>query len=123
MIEGVFVFIFLIFKGTQFPPPNPDLHMEFRFIESNENYLYYSRKGESGFCERKASYVYDGEFITQKTTWLNEKNAEWCSSDPDMQLGRETKSKFKVKDNFLYLNLDLSDDEITLVWEKKVVEP
>lgn len=115
-LSGLFLFSYLIFRGAEFPKPNPDLNMWFEFESKGINTLHYTRANEKGFCERKANYEYDGKTLKQKIIWVHPENASWCSNDPDMQLGQETTSKMQVKDNKLFLDLNLAEDVLTLVW-------
>lgn len=115
-LSGLFLFSYLIFRGAEFPKPNPDLNMWFHFESSGINTLHYTRVNEKGFCERKAQYNYDGKNLKQKIIWIHPENASWCDSDPDMQLNRESVSQMTVKENKLFLDLALADEVLTLVW-------
>lgn len=117
-LSGFFLFSYLIFRGAEFPKPNPDLNMWFHFENQSVNTLHYTRANETGFCERKALYDYDGKTLRQKVIWVHPNNANWCTNDPDMQMDKETVSKMTSKENKLFLDLNLGEDVLTLVWIK-----
>lgn len=120
-ILGRWKFYKMIYHGQIMDPINPSLHLYFEFESNGENRLFYYRSGEDGSCERRAQYNYDenSERLYQKIFWLSSQNRSDCQSDPDMQMGRESWSTLRVKDNKeLYLEAPLGDDVLTLVWRR-----
>lgn len=115
---GTWLFHKYKYRGKELPAPNPDLQMFFSFLPDGTNQLMYYRTGQEGFCERKATFNWDGQVIRQKTYWVNEKNAIECSSDPDMQPGREANNRLYILDDQLNLEMPLSDDVITFIWKR-----
>lgn len=99
------------YDDKQYPNPNPDLELLFTFREDGVSRLYWHRKNETGFCERLADYRLDGEMLWQKNTWVNPANDHSCSSDPDMQPGRETTTPVRLSQNELAFVLELNGRE------------
>jgi hypothetical protein len=55
-----------------------------------------------------------------KVVWVNPKNHFTCSRDPDMQLGRVTRTPFRFVGGDLQLALPLGDDTLIYVWKRVV---
>ncbi|MDG0816325.1 hypothetical protein [Bdellovibrio svalbardensis] len=100
------------------PKPNPDLVMTLHFESPQINTLHYSRKHESGFCERKAQYEYDGKILKQTVVWVNPENSPSCSQDSDMLLGQVSTTPVRISNEALYMDLPLGEEELTYVWTK-----
>lgn len=78
------------FEGNHYPRPNPNLQVIFEFHQDGTHSLYWARKGELGFCERRGTFELNGDLLTMRSTWLNPANDPDCSKDSDMQPGRVT---------------------------------
>lgn len=117
-ILGTWLFVSLIYNGVIMDPPNPDLRITYEFRDDGTNHLHYHREGERGSCDRIALYEYNGKELFQQVTWVASHNADFCSQDPDMQLGSITKTAAQVMDGKFYLTLRLSDENVVFVFRK-----
>ncbi len=115
-IIGLWLFASIIYRETPAPRPNPDLMMTFKFSET-ENILHYYRNNQTGFCERTATYTYDGKNLHQTVTSVNEGNADFCAKDPDMQMGAVTDTPVTVVDGKIHMQLRLGEEDIIYIWE------
>jgi hypothetical protein len=116
---GIWMYSSLIYQGQPIPKPNPDLKMYYTFKSDQQNEIYYYRENENGFCRRTASYeVLDNTRLIQKVVEVDPDNADFCGQDPDMQLGTTTEVNFEIKNDKLYLELQLGEDTLVYVWEK-----
>lgn len=118
-IIGVWVFVAVIYHGELMPKPNPNLNIIFEFKEDQTNNLFYNRNDENGFCERNATYSFKDNSLVQKNYWVNPKNQMSCAQDADMQLDYESITKAVVNEQQLYLDLQLGDEVLTYIWQKK----
>lgn len=123
---GIWMFISIIFQGVEQPRPNPDLKLEFVFLNQSELRTHYSRLNESGFCESLSMYSIESsnmQFSQGKlhtlVKWINPENSSACSQDPDMHEGRVGISDFMFIDGHLHLKLPLGDNQITMVWDRQ----
>lgn len=115
---GLWIYSGLIFHGVPIEKPSPELVIYFQFTSQTENSLFYFRQEQRGFCERKADYTIKGNYLAQTVKSADEENADVCSSDPDMQIGRYSMTRFEIVNDQLYLYLSLGDDELIYVWSK-----
>ncbi|KYG65711.1 hypothetical protein AZI86_01140 [Bdellovibrio bacteriovorus] len=113
---GLWLFTSIIYHDTPAPRPNPDLMMTFKFSES-ESVLHYYRKNQPGFCERTATYTYDGQTLHQTITAVHEGNADFCDKDPDMQMGAVSETPVVLKDGKIHMQLKLGEEDITYIWD------
>ncbi|QDK46723.1 hypothetical protein DOM22_16960 [Bdellovibrio sp. ZAP7] len=116
---GLWIFSSLIYQGQEVPRPNPALQIEYEFSSDGTNSLRYHRDGEPGFCERRALYQFSEETLMQEVVWINPSNADWCTQDSDMQLGRKTRSHIWFKNGRLFLDIEMGDEIISYIWERK----
>lgn len=121
VLVGRWKFVGYIYEGLFQPPANPNLVLTFEFIADGTDILRWYRINEPGFCERKGSYSFDGSFLTDEVTWVNPGNAFECYRDPDMTLGKKEVTPLRRNANRLYMDLSLSDQTLTYVWEKDAV--
>jgi hypothetical protein len=115
---GLWMYSGLIFHGAPISKPSPELVIYFQFSSQTENSLFYFRQGQRGFCERTAQYTIKKNYLAQTVKSTNEENADVCSSDPDMQIGKFSMTRFEIVNDQLYLYLSLGDDELIYVWSK-----
>lgn len=101
-------------KGQDLPLPNPDLYLSWTFFKNGTERLYWDRGGTE-FCERFARFSIDSGFLIEKTFALNPKNAVDCAKDPDMQLGKETRTKIEASQEEVKLYFQLGDDELIYI--------
>lgn len=120
---GRWVYVGFIHDGKRFDRPNPDLMLFFSFNEEGIHQLYWSRRGEPGFCERRGPYHLENDELWQKVTWLNPKNDFSCGQDPDMQLNRETTNLVSLQDQELGIHMDLNGKEFIYLLQKVSIQP
>jgi hypothetical protein len=120
-IIGVWRFVGHIYHGAVVPPFNDKLVLTFQFFEDGTDILKWYRLDEDGFCERTATYQYDGQNLSQEVIAVNPKNTFECSKDTDMRIGTKSISPFYKKDNKMYLVLPLGDDTLTYIWEPSAI--
>jgi hypothetical protein len=114
-ITGIWQYDGFFFDGHRYPNPNPNLVLKFTFFPDLTSHLIWTRTGEPGFCERKAIYNVHDDFLYQKITWINPANNADCSKDTDMQMGRETDSRFAVEPDELHLFFELNGKEFIYI--------
>lgn len=114
-IWGSWILFEVIYKGVVQPPFNPNLILTFDFSEDGASRLFWTRKNDPAFCERKGQYTYQNGFLIDTITWVNPKNAIDCSQDPDMQLGKTTSTELRRVDENLHLYLFLGEDPLIYV--------
>jgi len=120
-LEGQWEFTSYLYNGIELPKPNPNLDILFEF-EFGISRLYWSRKNEVGFCERKAQYQYTENYISEIIVWVNPQNRSDCSRDPDMQLGRSSKTEYRIINERLYTRVLVGELDVWYIW-KKIKEP
>lgn len=122
-LEGKWYYVSTRYQGIEQPRPNPDLQLFFEFEPGGENagisklQWYYS--GQKGFCERKAQYQHDFSTIKEVVVWVNPENLPSCSHDPDMQLGKQAQTAFRISSGKLETDFNLGNSTITYIWEKQ----
>jgi hypothetical protein len=104
----------MVHQGQPIPLPNPDLNLRFTFSTGGIERLYWDRGG-SEFCERFAHYQLENSFLQQEVYAINPANAAECAKDPDMQMGKKTKTKMKLSGKELYLYFQLGEEELIYV--------
>jgi len=95
------------YDGHRYPNPNPDLELIFNFTEDGNSRLHWKRAGESGFCERLATYRLEDDRLLQTVTWVHPDNAPECAQDSDMQLGKETSTVVSISQEEMSFHFDL----------------
>lgn len=117
-LEGNWQFFKHIYQGKDHAPLNPHLVIQFEFLPDGTNRLFWTRRNEPGFCERRAYFEYDGEYIHQEVYWVNPENEMECGQDTDMQLGHKNTGKLIAVDGHLHLYTQLSGEDFIYVWRK-----
>ena len=117
-LPGTWQFTQLRQQGQLLAPPNPDLILLFRFDSAGNSDLFWSRKNQSGFCEHRGHYVAIDGKLTETVTWINPDNLPECSSDPDMQMGRETTNPYRLVDGKMEMDFNLGNDTLTYIWTR-----
>ncbi len=99
------------------PLPNPALQLQMIFLDSTQMKLRYSYLDESGFCESTSNYVYNSlkKNLHLEVVEVHPENAEFCQKDPDMQLGRKSKTPVALKEDRLHFQLGLGEEELTMI--------
>ncbi len=120
-IVGKWKYKYFIYDGQEYPPSNPDLDMRFEFTQDGVSILRWQVLGQTEFCERKALYAFHtADLIYQKNVWAHPGNHMSCGSDPDMQLGRESLTPFRVLGPNLELILQLNGKPYVYIFERLV---
>lgn len=115
---GIWLYASLIYQGQPIARPNPELKMYYTFESESINEIFYYRESEKGTCKRKAEYKIVDSEIQQTVISADPNNADICSQDTDMQVGKFSKTKFEVVGNKMYLHLPLGNESIIYVWDK-----
>lgn len=106
---GAWKYNHFIYDGVHYPPSNPNMELTFKFTKEGVSILKWSYKDDGSFCERGAIYqVSEDHWLYQKNVWVNQNNHMSCGSDPDMQLGRESRTHFSIQNHQLHLELELA---------------
>lgn len=114
-IWGQWKYIGFIYKGQFQPPLNPNLVLTFDFLKNGHSILRWSYLNESGFCERKGEYSYDGKNLTDKIFWVNPENSIECQKDPDMTKGRIQITPLRRINDQIHLDITLSDENLIYI--------
>jgi hypothetical protein len=118
-VEGHWFFYKKIYQKQEIPePPGATLRMHFEFSPAGESSLYWWHEGEGDYCRRTGKYAVDGGHIVDEVTWVDPRNSKHCGQDPDMQLGRRTRSSFYFHGPDLAIRFHLGDEPLDLVWKK-----
>lgn len=118
-IVGHWFYYEKIYRGQLMPePPESTLRLHFRFSATGESQLTWWHEGSPEFCERKGSYSVENNLLIDTVIWLNPANSHECSADPDMQLGRVTKTPISFEGPDLFLHLHIGDDPLIYVWKR-----
>ena len=117
-IVGSWKLIGFIYHNEFKPPLNPNLELFFIYRDDGTDTLYWSRIGESGFCERQGRFSITGNYINDENIWTNPKNNIDCGQDPDMQVGRKTCTAISYVEGSLRLNLGLAGEDFFYVFRK-----
>lgn len=118
-LEGHWFFYKKIYKKQEMPePPDATLRMHFEFSAAGESYLYWWHEGEGDLCRRKGKYTIEEGQIVDEVTWVDPENTRFCGEDPDMQLGRKTRTPFYFHGEDLAIRFHLADETLDLVWKK-----
>lgn len=119
LLLGSWLFVALFYRGEVLPLPNEDLRQYYNFNSQSENELFYFRVGERGACRRKAHYEIKESVIEQTVTEVDSDNADFCSQDPDMQMGAFSIVPFELKNNQLWMTVPLGEEDIVFIFEKE----
>lgn len=118
-LVGLWFYTAKILDGTRVPePPTATLRLFFEFFENSDSRLYWYHVDEDDWCERRGRFSSDLEFINDHVVWLNPHNSRQCSRDPDMQLGRHTRTRYAIVDGELQLFFQVGDVQLIMVWRK-----
>lgn len=111
-ILGTWQYAGFRYLDKDYPNPNPDLELRFTFNDKGQSILTYRRANDGEYCERLASYTFDGVWLYQKVIWVNPKNTVGCGRDQDMQLGRESTTEVSMRGQQLAFHLELDGIEL-----------
>lgn len=118
-IEGHWFFHKKIYQGQEMPePPSATLRMHFVFSPPGESTLSWWHEGEEDHCARKAVYSVEGNLLLEEVIWVDPENSSFCAEDPDMQLGKKSRTPFYFYGNDLAIRFYLGDEPLDLIWRK-----
>ena len=107
MILGRWLYTGFIYDGQEYAPLDPDLVLYFDFYPDGLSTLQWSWSNTTAFCSRQALYAQGKDIIEQWVVWVNPENSPRCQGDPDMKIGTRSQTKYFIKENQLYLELNL----------------
>ncbi len=112
-IVGTWKYDGFFFENVRYPNPNPDLTLTFEFRPDGTDRLFWSRKNETGTCERLGTYEVVQNHLKQKVTWVNPKNDSSCG----LTMGEETDTEilFTKGELWFHFNLDGKPFEYILI--------
>ncbi len=113
-IEGRWRFREMIYRGERLPLQNPDLNLSWTFFKNGTDRLYWDR-GTPEYCERFAQVSIEDNKIVEEVFALSPGNADDCSQDPDMQVGKKSSTQFKLVGKELQLTFPLGEETLTYV--------
>lgn len=118
-IVGEWLFYKKVFDGIEMPePPGATLRLYFEFAEDGDSRLVWWHEGEGDYCERRGAYTVEDDLLIDEVVWVNPRNSRECARDPDMQLGRVTRTPFSFLGDDLVLHLHLQDKPLLYVWKR-----
>ncbi len=106
------------YQGQENPIPNPQLVLQFEFFSDKTNRLFWVRKNETGFCERRAHFSYEAPYIEQEVFWTNPANSMECGQDTDMQVGNFSRAKLIQVGEKLHLYIDFSGEDFIYIFKR-----
>ncbi len=116
LLIGQWDYTAFFYQGHRYEKPNPQLHVTFDFETETEVRLTWLRDEDGSLCERLASYeIRNNDTLYQKNIWVNPDNSFECGKDPDMILGHESETKFKIEQNELNLYLGLNGEDFIYI--------
>ncbi len=116
-IVGSWKFVSFLYQGQMHPPLESNLNLIFQFSANGQESLSWTRTGEPGFCQAGATYQIIHNQLHTKITSINPQNNYDCSSDPDMQLGKESITPVELRSGQLFLNIGLSGEDLFYIFE------
>lgn len=118
-VEGNWRFYKKIYQGTEIPEaPGATLRMYFEF-DGSKSHLYWRHEGEKDHCSRRGKYHLEEGIIVEEVTWVDPENTFACAQDPDMQLGRKTRTPYYFHGKDLALRFHLGEEPLDLIWRKE----
>ncbi len=118
-IVGHWFFYKKVFRGSEMPePPEATLRLHFEFYADGTNKLYWWHEGENDLCTRWGKYQWDGKDLVDEITKVDPKNHPSCSRDPDMQLGKISRTPVWIENGDMKLLLHIGDDDLIYVWKR-----
>ncbi len=115
---GEWNYIGYIYLDQTYIKPNPDLNVNFQFMDQNRLLITWTRTLDKVFCQSLSHYNTENDILTQEVYLLNEANSFECSKDPDMQLGRKTAVPIQIENNYLKLKLNLGENDLIYILQK-----
>lgn len=123
-VLGSWQFHKILYRDGEHPPFNPDLILIFEFHPDGTDRLFWTRRNQHGFCERKGRYSWSAEtsLLQDEVIWSNPGNSPECARDPDMLVGRRTETRLEAFGDELRLWLYVGDEPLIYVWRRLLPE-
>lgn len=119
-IVGNWEYFMKIYQNVEMPKsPSDPQHLNFDFTDDGVSHLYWWNEETGYHCNRKGEFSIEGELLIDKVMWVDPTNSFGCSSDPDMQEGKITKTRVFLKDHHLYLELNLGNEPLYYVLKNR----
>jgi hypothetical protein len=119
VIVGHWLFYMKVYQGQEMPePPQASLQMHFDFTAAGESTLSWRHTVDTDHCLRKAIYRIVGSVLEEEVVWLDPENTMDCSSDPDMQLGKKSRTPFYFRGNDLAIQFQINGEPLDMVWKR-----
>jgi hypothetical protein len=119
-VEGRWRFYKKIFQENEMPePPGATLRMFFEYSANGESHLFWWHEGDTDHCSRRGRYHIESGHIVEEVIWVDPENTFACGQDPDMQLGRKTRTPYYFHGKDLALRFHLGDEPLDLIWRKE----
>lgn len=118
-LHGHWFFYKKIYRGRELPePPEATLRLHYEFSSSGRSRLYWWHEGEGDHCLREGEYRVEGNELLEQVVWVDPDNTFGCASDPDMQLGRRTRTPFRLAGPDFALRFHLGDEPLEMVFKR-----
>ncbi len=122
-LVGKWTFYKKVFDGQEMPEsPQASLRLHFDFSASGDSSLYWWHEGDTDHCAQKGRYHVEGQTLVDEITWVDPANTVDCSSDPDMQQGRTTRTPFYFRGDDLAIRFQINGDPLDMVWKRTEAE-
>ena len=96
------------YEGQTVSIPHPELDLHFTFTKDGISRLSWHPADDGSICERTALFeVRADNELYQKITWVNPNNDPSCAIDPDMQMGKESVTHYRIEPGKLMFDLEL----------------
>lgn len=119
-IVGNWEYFMKVYQNVEMPKsPNDPNYLKFDFTLEGQSRLYWGNTELKTHCNRLGEYKLEGELLVDKVTWVDPENTFGCGNDPDMQLGKVTRTAVFQKNGFFYLVLNLGNEPLYYVWKKR----
>lgn len=118
-LVGRWGYFMKVYEGVEMPEgPDATLRLRFEFTADGESHLYWWHVGEGDHCARRGRYRVENDVLVDEIVWVDPKNNYACAQDPDMQLGRVTRTPISFDRGNLVTHLHLGDDDLLYVWKR-----
>jgi hypothetical protein len=122
-LEGRWDYEAKILRGVEYPRrPTDTIWLRWEFSAEGQSLLSWGDELLDDHCARRAKFTAVGGILEERVIWVDPENSFSCSYDPDMQLGRVTRTPFFFRAEKLVLRLQLGEEEILYVWKKNLPE-
>lgn len=98
--------------------PTTDAELTYEFRADGSDRLHWKLDLQDQFCEREGRYVWANNTLIDQVVSTHPENHSSCSQDPDMQVGRETRTPARIENQKLVLTLALGSENLELLFVK-----